>query len=811
MANPKWFDADVYMQNKLVQMQASDPAYTMPDLVDAFAKAGYVGPEGYYAHFVQYGADEDVAPNAFFNAQEYYTAKAAQYYGEAFTGSELQVAEVKALIQAADMNAWTHYQQYGSAEGVDPSNAFDASAYCAAKALAMNDAGLKDAAGKDWTADSVKTAIDQANMSVLEHYLTYAGTGVGEVAAGATYPVADDDHVVVPNPGKTVVVDGTATTFNGTAGDDTFYVDTKLQEYNTLDGREGNDTLILNNQAQAGTIKNIENLVVRNGNGNTYDLSAFSSSFTLEEAGATVTVDNVTGQKLAVSSNAAASTLNVNMAAGQTSVDLTSQNRTGTQTFALTGDSLSSVKLAVDEGAEGVSFTGSGAKVTNLAITATASDAKDDAARVDVAGLEKLTNITVAGAGAVDLAGAAKDALATVNATANTGGVSVDLSQSAKVAFTGGAGNDKLKIGASTVAHDLGAGDDTLNYTAALDAGGSVAGGEGTDTVSLESAKLNDLKADFANNKISGFEALTVTTSLDNGINMADYAGINHLTLNAGIGSGQRVENMQSGSTLELTGTANNSFDVTVDGAAAGKADVLNIALTGAATVDGKAITVADVENINIMATDTDGNPDTLVTHKLELKANNATTVTVGGDAKLNLTLTNSDKVTNINASENTGGLSVDVKALHGVTVTGSSAADEITMGIGSTVTGGKGNDTFIATKVDTPNPLSTNSYSTITDFEAGDTLKIGGMSAINAKATAVTPEMGFDDMVKAALADSTNGKAAWFEFGGSTYVVLDNDNAQGPEALANDDYIVKLAGVTGAEFVANGENLSLA
>lgn len=62
MATPKWFDADVYMQNKLVQMQASDPAYTMTDLVDAFAKAGYVGPEGYYAHFVQYGADEDVAP-----------------------------------------------------------------------------------------------------------------------------------------------------------------------------------------------------------------------------------------------------------------------------------------------------------------------------------------------------------------------------------------------------------------------------------------------------------------------------------------------------------------------------------------------------------------------------------------------------------------------------------------------------------------------------------------------------------------------------------------------------------------------------
>ena len=29
MANPKWFDAHIYMQNKLAQMQATDPAYTM--------------------------------------------------------------------------------------------------------------------------------------------------------------------------------------------------------------------------------------------------------------------------------------------------------------------------------------------------------------------------------------------------------------------------------------------------------------------------------------------------------------------------------------------------------------------------------------------------------------------------------------------------------------------------------------------------------------------------------------------------------------------------------------------------------------
>ena len=29
----KWFDSSVYMQNKLAQMQATDPAYTMTQLV----------------------------------------------------------------------------------------------------------------------------------------------------------------------------------------------------------------------------------------------------------------------------------------------------------------------------------------------------------------------------------------------------------------------------------------------------------------------------------------------------------------------------------------------------------------------------------------------------------------------------------------------------------------------------------------------------------------------------------------------------------------------------------------------------------
>lgn len=810
----KWFDPQVYMANKLVQMQETDPTYTMTNLVDAFAVAGFVGEEGYYEHFVQYGANEDVAPNAFFNAQEYYTAKAAQFYGEAFDGSELLVAQVKALIQKAGMNAWTHYQQYGSAEGVDPSNAFDASAYCAAKAEAMNAAGLKDAAGNDWTADSIKTAIDQAGMSVLEHYLTYAGTGEGEVASGATYPVSDDDQVVVPNPGVNIVVDNFDTSYNGTAGDDSFYMSPNgngLQPYHTLDGGEGNDTLFLGNQALNGaTIRNIENLVVTDGNENTgaYDMNLFATSFTLD--GGTGIVANVTSQKLVADG---ATKLTVNMAADQTSVDLTSQNRLGqgdNLTFQLAGDSLSSVKLAVDEdgGDAGavstIDFANSTAAVTDLAITA--ADSSDRWAKVDVTALEELANVTVAGAGAVELAVAAlNNELKAVDATANTGGVTVDLSLVNGAAFTGGAGADKLTIRASTVAHDLGAGDDTLYYMGGLGTGGSVAGGEGTDTIVVANDQLNNLKTNFAN--ITGFEALTVTSQLATGIDMADYAGIDHLTLQNGIGNIQQIQNMQSGSTLELTASATNTFTVTVADAADGKADVLNIALTGDNAVTTGNITVADVETINVVATDTD--LTAVAEHTLNLTANKATSVTVSGDAKLALNLTGSLAVNNIDASENTGGLTVDLATakLSGITVTGSSAADVITLGFNNTVNGMGGDDTFTVTKA-AEGKVNT-SYSTIQGFAAGDKLAIATVAdVVNAGAiqgdtleAAVTSAMSKTDSTTTAVS---------FTWGNDTYVVMDTTNRANDIFEAN-DYLVKLAGVTGVEFAVDSGNLVIA
>lgn len=815
----KWFDPTVYMQNKLAQMQATDPAYTMSDLVAAFADAGFVGEEGYFQHFLQFGAAEEVAPNAYFNANEYYAAKAAQFYGEAFTGSELQIAQVKTLINKEGMNAWTHYQQFGSAEGVNPSNAFDASDYCAAKAEAMNAAGQKDPDGNDWTAESIAKAIDDAGMSVLEHYLTYAGTDEGEVAAGSTFPVSDDDQVVVPS-GETIVIDELDSTiaYTGSAGDDKFYLKnntTNLHAYNTLDGGEGNDTLILDGKDLGGaTIRNIENLVVNGGIDADYDMSLFATSFTLNGGRAQLT--NVAGQKL-VTDNA--TSLDVAMAAGQTSVDLTILNRAPGADVTLQGDSLSSVKLAVDEGVNGLDLKTAGAdtKVTDLAITATVSEAENDVAEVNAEDLDELANVTVAGDGAVELAVANGDKLKAVNAAENTGGVTVDLSGADNAAFTGGAGADKLTVEGSKVAHTLGAGDDTVVVSDAtfadLAKGFSVDGGEGTDTLQMSATLAKDFKtADVATN----FEILKLAGGTGT-VNMDNFGDIDHVAVGA-LNGAVTLNNMGNGGLLEYVATPGQQVTVNVKGAGDTDStnDVLNVTISDDNVVDANTLTVANVETINITADDTDlGEDDAPVQHSMTLTAAAATTVNISGDAELSLTLTDSDKITKIDASGNTGGLTVDLTSITNeanafVTLTGSSADDTITMGIGNVITGGEGKDAFTATAAGAA-PKAAESFSTIMDFGVGDKLVISGMNDLADDKVAVTAEMTFDEAVNKALGASTDGTAAWFEYQGNTYVVLDTANATGPEAFTQNDYIVKLNGIIDlSDAVVAGNQLSL-
>lgn len=787
MATPKWFDADAYMQNKLAQLKAQEPdaGWTLDRLYDAFREGGFVGAEGQYEHFVKFGAAEEVAPNAYFNADEYYAAKAKQYYEEElkqeFTGSEEQIASVKALIKDAGMNAWTHYQQFGSAEGVNPSNAFDASDYCAAKAEAMNKARQKAPDGTEWTAEKIAEAIDQAGMSVLEHYLTFAGTGEGEVAAGSTYPVSEDEQVVVSKPGETFFLTNQIDNVKGTAGDDVFKApDGTMGAFDTVDGGAGNDTLeVYGDSAELkGTYTNIENLVIvdatQANNNKDIDLSAFSGSFTLRgDKDTAVTVTNVAGQKL-VLDGASGTTLTAKMDGTQTSVKLVNEGSTGAS-FQAEGDKLASMDLTTN--ANTTLADGGGNTVKNVAITALAD------ATITLTDLTNLENVTVAGAGSVNLTGATK---ADINATGSTGGVTVN-GKLVSAAFTGGAGNDTITLGASTKAHDMGAGDDTVKITEALGKGVSINGGDGIDTLEM----TTDIAKNFrVGDAITGFEILKLGDGADT-VDMDNFGAINHVIAGSGAAT---VKNIDSNGTIEFnTNTASAGMTVTVKDAekADNASDVLKVTIADDGDVIVHKLTVNDVEKINITADDTNlVTGGTAATHTLTLAADKATSVTVSGDAKLTLKLDPaSNAITGINASDNTGGLAVDLGTLKGVTVTGSSAADTITMGIGNTVTGGEGKDTFIATAATD----ATVSFSAIMNFEAGDKLQITGMTSLE-KVDIESGTTNFDAVVTKALESATSTNAAWFVYDNNTYVVLDGGSSN--NSFDSGDYLVQLNGV---------------
>lgn len=191
MANPKWFDAKVYAANKLDQLQKIDTKgnWTAESLTKALEEAGYKGDEGLYQHFLDYGAAENVSPNAAFDVAYYLTAKAdALNKAQGGEGKAWTAGLVLDAIKEAGMTVWQHYELYGSNEGIATSEAFDTDEYLAAKAALMNE--TKEGGRNDWTVADVKEAFANAGLSALEHFNEY-GKAELEAAGKSTTFTAD--------------------------------------------------------------------------------------------------------------------------------------------------------------------------------------------------------------------------------------------------------------------------------------------------------------------------------------------------------------------------------------------------------------------------------------------------------------------------------------------------------------------------------------------------------------------------------------------------------------------------------------------
>ena len=151
-------------------------------MAQAFANEGYEGEDGAYQHFLDYGMSEDVSPNALFDVDAYYSNKLDALKNDPKTAEEWAdktVDDVKDAFTANGLSAWEHYQQFGTAEGINPSADFDTVKYLEAKAAAMNALG----GDKVWTAADVADAFAENGWSALEHYELFGNSGAeGEVA-----------------------------------------------------------------------------------------------------------------------------------------------------------------------------------------------------------------------------------------------------------------------------------------------------------------------------------------------------------------------------------------------------------------------------------------------------------------------------------------------------------------------------------------------------------------------------------------------------------------------------------------------------
>lgn len=180
-----FFDASYYLKSKLAQLKsvgekdANGNEYTMTTLQEAIANAGMT-PE---THYQSFGRTEKLNPNAYFNESEYLQAKLNQLKSVGEKDANGNDYTLETLVKAIDnigMSVAEHYETFGSHETdasgnlINPSNAFDANAYVAAKLAELVKTEPENWTGK--TAADVIAVMTEVGLSPVTHYEMHGAT-----------------------------------------------------------------------------------------------------------------------------------------------------------------------------------------------------------------------------------------------------------------------------------------------------------------------------------------------------------------------------------------------------------------------------------------------------------------------------------------------------------------------------------------------------------------------------------------------------------------------------------------------------------
>jgi hypothetical protein len=384
-----------------------------------------------------------------------------------------------------------------------------------------------------------------------------------------------------------------------------------------------------------------------------------------------------------------------------------------------------------------------------------------------------LKTLSIAGTGSVDLVAnnAEFNNLTTVNASGNSGGVTLDLGNNAKdVTITGGSGDDTFVL---------------LNFTDKV----VVNGGAGNDTLVVT---LVDAAGLTKAPSLTSIETLQVTGSVSEDTTLnADFLKVSNFVIDGGIGANLTLTNLTSGAKVQLNADSTAAKDLTLDvkGAIAGSNDSLTIATDADGADLAITVKVGGVETLNIVgpSSDTDSFKLGGITDA------QLTTINVSGKGAVDLGTIAPAGVTTVNASGNSGGVTADLsKSTKAVTFTGGEGADTYTASTkGDTIYGGKGADNIT---------LGT---------QGADVL----VYKAAAESTAATKDVikNFDvtaDLIKfdASLLKGTATYlgAGAFTAGGSTELNMSGNDLQVDfNGDGTADLVVTLTGVTSADFGA--------
>jgi S-layer protein len=511
---------------------------------------------------------------------------------------------------------------------------------------------------------------------------------------------------------------------------------------------------------------------------------------------------------VAVDSNAL-NTLSLTRGSGNVTIDNVSSLASPTKTLALSLNGVTAGTLADGGVYTTLNVTTSGAastltNVTAAGVTAMSLSGDKVLTLASAAGLAALKTVTISGSAGLSADLSALVTGGTIDASGTSGANTVTV-KSTVATYSGGTGVDTVTTHTAGVSKtiSLGDGDDSLtigNGITTLTA--AVSGGNGSDQLIMQSADADTADADaaFVAN-LSGFEKLTLSTG-GGTVDVQKFGPGNDVTMTATAST--TISNVPANPTVTIAGAQGGTLTIT--GAdVTGASDVLNLVQTNAM---GGVVAAAGYETVNLTSSVASGviNIANADLKTLNISGTKSTTVTLNAANVL---------ATTIDASGNSGGVTITSVSTAAAKITGGSGNDVLTMKSGTTaetlignagndsltsnaglsiMTGGSGFDNFKVVV-----SANKNVYTTITDFSAGDSLELTnqGTETFNATALALAPTASFTDYLNLAAigtSGATNGAISYFYFAGNTYVVEDLSNTA--SFVDGTDIVVALTGL---------------